>query len=277
MKRLTVYVFFLSLCLGAPALGAQSRTEESLEQTYARLCANGQQNEACEALRIALVQKLSGGGSTGSATSGSTTSRAIPSATASTRQSASTGGASGAPASGSTVGLPQAQGTSTGASTAQQQSASSRGQPRWEASPYGASPSGGSQTPATTTSPSATPSRSGTGTTPGGLKWVYVLTRQDRLDAVIVANKADGLRKAWDQATTRGGQWKLEVQDDKCGYGAIYQATDGVNRVYVSVTGQPTGPEAAAEARKLADAQAKGRKGWMSEAVRYFSNKTPCY
>lgn len=50
----------LALCLSPSDAYAQASKEEGLEQTYARLCSNGQQNETCTALRAALMAKLSG-------------------------------------------------------------------------------------------------------------------------------------------------------------------------------------------------------------------------
>lgn len=62
--RRVIYALPVAFWLAASGANAQSGTSESLEQTYARLCANGQRNEACEALRAALLQKLSGGSAT---------------------------------------------------------------------------------------------------------------------------------------------------------------------------------------------------------------------
>lgn len=58
--RRAIYALPIAFWLAASGANAQSGTGESLEQTYARLCADGKQNEACEALRTAMLQKLSG-------------------------------------------------------------------------------------------------------------------------------------------------------------------------------------------------------------------------
>lgn len=58
-RRRALAPLALALCVGAAPLRAQAGGTESLEQTYARLCGNGQQGETCDALRQAMLAKLS--------------------------------------------------------------------------------------------------------------------------------------------------------------------------------------------------------------------------
>lgn len=59
-QAMTAIAFIFCAFFSSSSVYAQSNGADGLEQTYARLCSNGQQNETCTALRAALMAKLSG-------------------------------------------------------------------------------------------------------------------------------------------------------------------------------------------------------------------------
>ena len=59
-SRRTLAFLALGIFLSGSRVMAQAKEAEGLEQTYARLCGNGQTGETCTALRQALMAKLSG-------------------------------------------------------------------------------------------------------------------------------------------------------------------------------------------------------------------------
>lgn len=78
-QAMTAVAFIFCAFLSTSRVYAQNSGADGLEQTYARLCSNGQQNETCTALRQALLTKLSGAGAEAKVT---TSENSAPSAQA---------------------------------------------------------------------------------------------------------------------------------------------------------------------------------------------------
>lgn len=103
---------------------------------------------------------------------------------------------------------------------------------------------------------------------------VHILVRDDMTAVLHKVNEPDGLAKAQEQAARIGGDWRVLLANDQtCGGGAIWYASNGRERRYFVVKGRKTASEANIEAAGIARGFANGRQGWTAGALRTWFNK----
>lgn len=90
---------------------------------------------------------------------------------------------------------------------------------------------------------------------------VYVLGRTDTLMVVKSVNEEDGARRVQERAQRAGGHWKILLQSDRPGFGAVYSFSDrdNSNPHYFISEGQSTYKAASDQAKAEATSAAGGR------------------
>jgi hypothetical protein len=103
---------------------------------------------------------------------------------------------------------------------------------------------------------------------------LHIMVRDDTTAVLYKVNEPDGLTKVKEQAERIGGDWRVLLSDDQtCGGGAIWYASNGRERHYFVVKGRKTASEANVEAAGIARGFADGKQGWTAGALRTWYNK----